>query len=81
MIPPIQLIIADNMAQGKEVARAAKLDLDSCAVITKPSYLDPVSFYENETVYVHANSSSELYDELNYKIKASLKNINIKIVQ
>jgi len=80
MIPPITLIVADNMKQGNAVINQAGLDLDSCAVITNPSYFEHIVLNNNETVYAHACTSTQLFNSLNRQINISGHNINLKII-
>lgn len=79
MNPTIFLVLADNMTQGEEVIKKAYLDIDDCAVITNPAYLDTITLDRNEQVYMHGQSSSNLFEALKSKM-GSHHTINIQVI-
>ena len=80
MIPTVTLVVADNMKQGNLLINKVGLDLDSCAVITNPSYFEHIKLNPNETIYAHASASTPLFNSLNQQISLSGHNINLKII-
>jgi hypothetical protein len=81
MIPPITIIIADDMLKGKAVAKAIKVNLDSCAVITQPSYMHYISFYPNETIYAHSETSNKMIDAFNDRLKELDQKAKLKYIK
>jgi hypothetical protein len=66
----INLILANDMKQGREVMDAIKTRIEDSAVITQPGYFSYITFLPGETVYAHADTNSALLNAFYTKREA-----------
>ena len=74
----MNLILADNMRQGREIMSSCNLQESECAVLNQASYWDHVKLQPKEIVYAHANASSKLF--VKFKTLEGADKVNLKII-
>ena len=79
MIPPITIILANDMIDGAAVMKSCNLNPDSCAVLNESSFIDHVTLYPGEVVYAHSSTSTELLNKFNSMLTPK-NSVNLTIV-